>query len=123
MALCLGADAVWVGTRFVAAEEAGAPPAHQKAVLRAGPHDTIRSTIYTGRPMRIIKNTYVVDAEENHAEEIKEFAICTSSMFRKMAASCWRLQQEQSLLFLIHFDPQPPKSQKCKFVTTLPVQK
>ena len=24
--------------------------------------------------MRIIKNTYVVDAEENHAEEIKEFA-------------------------------------------------
>lgn len=62
------------GTRFVAASEAGAPPAHQKAVLRAGPHDTIRSTIYTGRPMRLIKNSYVVDAEENHAEDIKAFA-------------------------------------------------
>lgn len=74
MALCLGADAVWVGTRFVAAEEAGAPPAHQKAVLRAGPQDTIRSTIYTGRPMRLMKNSYVVDAEENHAKEIKDFA-------------------------------------------------
>jgi NAD(P)H-dependent flavin oxidoreductase YrpB (nitropropane dioxygenase family) len=30
-----GATAVWVGTRFVNAEEAGAPAAHQKAVLNA----------------------------------------------------------------------------------------
>ena len=100
MALCLGADAVWVGTRFVAAEEAGAPPAHQKAVLRAGPHDTIRSTIYTGRPMRIIKNTYVVDAEENHAEEIKQFAdrgiiyMQGDSRRRKEAGEEWSVQQQ-----------------------------
>ena len=32
MALSLGADAVWVGTRFICAEEAAAPPRHQKVV-------------------------------------------------------------------------------------------
>ena len=31
LALCCGADAVWVGTRFVVSKEAGAPPAHQKS--------------------------------------------------------------------------------------------
>jgi Nitronate monooxygenase len=34
-ALMWGATAVWVGTRFVNAEEAGAPVAHQKAVINA----------------------------------------------------------------------------------------
>ena len=34
MALALGASGVWVGTRFVASQEAGAPPRHQKAVVR-----------------------------------------------------------------------------------------
>jgi NAD(P)H-dependent flavin oxidoreductase YrpB (nitropropane dioxygenase family) len=48
MALALGADAVWVGTRFICAEEAGAPKHHQEAVLNAGYHDTVRTIIYTG---------------------------------------------------------------------------
>jgi hypothetical protein len=29
-------QAVWVGTRFLCATEAGAPPFHQQAVLKAG---------------------------------------------------------------------------------------
>ena len=55
MALCLGADAVWVGTRFVCAKEAGAPPRHQQAIINAGYHDTVRTLIYTGRPLRCLK--------------------------------------------------------------------
>ena len=53
LALCCGADAVWVGTRFVVSKEAGAPPAHQKAVMECGYDDTIRTVIFTGRPMRV----------------------------------------------------------------------
>ena len=34
--LSWGAEAVWVGTRFVASVEAGAPKAHKEAVLSAG---------------------------------------------------------------------------------------
>jgi len=72
MALSLGASAVWVGTRFVASKEAGAPPVHQKAVCSAGYHDTIRTIIFTGRPMRVRKNDYIMNWENNRAEEIKE---------------------------------------------------
>lgn len=72
MALSFGAQAVWVGTRFVASEEAGAPPRHKQAVVAAGYHDTLRTIIFTGRPMRVINNPYIKDWEENHAAEIKE---------------------------------------------------
>jgi len=72
MALALGASGVWVGTRFICAKEAGAPPRHQKGVLGATVHDTIRTIIFTGRPMRVLKNAYNMDWENNRAEEIKQ---------------------------------------------------
>lgn len=46
-ALMLGASAVWIGTRFILCEEAGAPRAHQEAVQTAGFNDTIRTIIFT----------------------------------------------------------------------------
>merc|ERR1712227_171689 len=58
MALSLGADAVWVGTRFVASVEGGAPEGHKKAVVKASAHDTHRCEAFTGRPLRIIKTPY-----------------------------------------------------------------
>lgn len=72
MALNYGCQAVWVGTRFVCAEEAGASLDHKQAIVDSGYDDTMRSLIYTGRPMRIIKNEYAVDWEENRKEEMKE---------------------------------------------------
>lgn len=32
----------------------------------------MRTIIFTGRPLRIIKNPYVIDYEENRSNEIKE---------------------------------------------------
>jgi len=71
-ALTWGAQAVWVGTRFVCAAEAGAPPRHQQAILKASFHDTIRTLIFTGRPMRVIKNDYIMKWENDRAEEMKQ---------------------------------------------------
>jgi NAD(P)H-dependent flavin oxidoreductase YrpB (nitropropane dioxygenase family) len=68
MALSLGAQAVWVGTRFICSEEAGAPPRHQQGVLSASYHDTIRTIIYTGRPMRVRKTEYIADWESRQDE-------------------------------------------------------
>ena len=53
--LTLGAEAAWVGTRFVAATEAGAGPMHQNAILSSTSDETIRTLIYSGRPMRVKK--------------------------------------------------------------------
>jgi NAD(P)H-dependent flavin oxidoreductase YrpB (nitropropane dioxygenase family) len=70
--LAWGAQAVWVGTRFVAAVEAGAPKGHKEAILKAGHEDFVRTTIYTGRPLRVIRNAYVDDWMTNRTAEIKE---------------------------------------------------
>lgn len=69
-ALSFGASAIWVGTRFVATEESGAPLVHKKCVLKAGFNDTVRSSIYTGRPCRVYKTNYVKDWENNRSDEI-----------------------------------------------------
>ncbi|KAF2164016.1 hypothetical protein M409DRAFT_68235 [Zasmidium cellare ATCC 36951] len=71
-ALSLGASAVWVGTRFVLSEEAGAPRAHQEAVQTAGFDDNVRTIIFTGRPLRVRNNPYIQNWEENRQNEIKE---------------------------------------------------
>ena len=71
-ALMLGANAVWVGTRFILTNEAGAPKAHQEAVRTAGHDDNIRTIIFTGRPLRVRTNKYIKDWEENRTAEIKE---------------------------------------------------
>src|SRR5271154_5754438 len=52
----LGASAVWIGTRFVLSEEAGASKAHQEAVRTAGFDDNVRTLIFTGRPLRVPNN-------------------------------------------------------------------
>ncbi|KAL6246211.1 hypothetical protein RBB50_006446 [Rhinocladiella similis] len=70
-ALMLGASAVWVGTRFVLSEEAGAPKAHQEAVRTAGFDDNVRTIIFTGRPLRVRNNDYIKNWEENRQAEIK----------------------------------------------------
>jgi len=72
MSLSLGAQAVWVGTRFVAAKEAGASPAHKEALLKATYDDTTRSLIYTGRPLRIIKNSYQKHWETRRTKEMND---------------------------------------------------
>ncbi|GBG34788.1 Nitronate monooxygenase [Hondaea fermentalgiana] len=72
MALALGAAGVWVGTRFIACKEAGAPPRHQQAVVKAGYKDTVRTLIYTGRPLRVLRTPYVNEWETNKSKEIRE---------------------------------------------------
>ena len=59
--LAWGAQAVWVGTRFVASEEAAAPKAHKEALIGAGYEDAITTLIYTGRPLRVRRTPYVED--------------------------------------------------------------
>jgi len=71
-ALAMGASAVWVGTRFILADEAGAPKAHQEAVRTAGYDDNVRTIIFTGRPLRVRKNAYIQNWEENRKDEIQK---------------------------------------------------
>lgn len=70
--LAMGAQAVWVGTRFVASFESKAPKRHVDAIIKSGSDQTIRTTIYTGRPMRVIKDDYNTTWEEKRRAEMNE---------------------------------------------------
>lgn len=68
--LAMGCSGVWVGTRFIAADEAGAGPYHKKSIVDAGYDETVRTTIYSGRPLRVFKTPYVMDWQENRSKEM-----------------------------------------------------
>ncbi|KAH8172940.1 nitronate monooxygenase domain-containing protein [Sarocladium implicatum] len=70
--LMMGASAVWVGTRFILTDEAGAPKSHKEAVRTAGHDDNVRTLIFTGRPLRVRNTPYIRDWEENRQQEIKD---------------------------------------------------
>ncbi|KAI9458042.1 2-nitropropane dioxygenase [Russula earlei] len=71
-ALSYGASGVWVGTRFVASEESGAPPLHKQFVVSAGYDDMVKTLVYSGRPLHVRKTEYVRDWEENRRQEISQ---------------------------------------------------
>merc|ERR1712070_1199722 len=74
MALTAGCSGVWVGTRFIATDEAGAGPMHKKKVVEADYDCSMKSTIYSGRPMRIFKTAYTEEFETKRAQEIVEMS-------------------------------------------------
>ena len=65
--LALGAQAAWIGTRFLAAEEAVTHPHYQSRVLAAEASDTYYSTFYNvgwpDAPHRVLRNS-TIDAWE-----------------------------------------------------------
>lgn len=69
--LMQGAVGVWVGTRFVASEEAGCSRAHKEALVEAGYGDTVRTLVVSGRPLRVKLNGYI-QAWEARPEKIRE---------------------------------------------------
>ncbi|KAF2807492.1 2-nitropropane dioxygenase [Mytilinidion resinicola] len=71
-ALMFGASGVWVGTRFIPAKESGASEYAKKLVVDAGFDSVVKSTIWTGRPLRAARTPYIDDWETNRQQEIKE---------------------------------------------------
>jgi enoyl-[acyl-carrier protein] reductase II len=71
-ALALGAQGVWMGTRFIASTEAHAGQMYRQAVVDARDDDTVRTRCYSGKPMRVKANAYVEDWERR-PQEIQPF--------------------------------------------------
>ena len=67
-ALSLGAVGVWMGTRFIASQEAHAGEMYRQTIVEASDEDTVRTRCYSGKPMRVKKNPYVEDWERRPAD-------------------------------------------------------
>ncbi|WP_332770578.1 NAD(P)H-dependent flavin oxidoreductase [Phenylobacterium sp.] len=70
--LALGAVGVWMGTRFIASNEAHAGELYRQTILEAADEDTIRTRSYSGKPMRVRKNPYV-EEWETRPQDIQAF--------------------------------------------------
>ncbi len=57
-ALSLGADGIWVGTRFIATPEAQAVPGYKDTLLGLAEDGTVVTRAYTGKTCRVARNAY-----------------------------------------------------------------
>ena len=73
-ALALGADGVWVGTRFIATPEARAVRGYKEALLATGEDGTVVSRAYSGKTMRVVRNEYTAYFEQ-HPDELQPFPV------------------------------------------------
>ncbi len=71
-ALAMGAQGVWMGTRFIASLEANAAGAYKQSIVDAEDRDTVVTRCYSGKTMRVIKNDYVTDWE-SRPQDIRPF--------------------------------------------------
>ena len=71
-ALALGADGIWVGTRFIATPEARGVLGYKEKLLASREDQTTVSRAYSGKTMRVVRNEFT-DYYETHPEELKKF--------------------------------------------------
>jgi enoyl-[acyl-carrier protein] reductase II len=71
-ALALGADGVWIGTRFIATPEARSAPGYKDALLRTGEDGTVISRAFTGKTLRAVAND-TTRYFEAHPDELVPF--------------------------------------------------
>ena len=55
-ALAFGAQGVWMGTRFIASQEARANEGYKKRITEISSADTAITRSYSGKPMRVVRN-------------------------------------------------------------------
>jgi enoyl-[acyl-carrier protein] reductase II len=71
-ALALGADGIWVGTRFIATPEARGVLGYKDRLLASHEDQTTVSRAYSGKTMRVVRNRYT-DYFDGHPDELKKF--------------------------------------------------
>jgi len=76
-AFCLGADAVYVGTRFIATPEANASAEYKQALVDAAPEEIIYSDKISGVNANWLKESFdrwlKYNSEENHDTSLKRW--------------------------------------------------
>lgn len=70
--LALGAEGVWIGTKFIASHEAHTGTGYKEKMLEMNEDDTVISKAYTGKTCRVARTEWT-EHFEKHPEELKGF--------------------------------------------------
>ena len=71
-ALAWGAQGIWLGTRFIATEEAGAHQNYKAKIVDTGSSGTVVTRAHSGKPCRLIRNSFT-DYWTDHEDEVKPY--------------------------------------------------
>jgi enoyl-[acyl-carrier protein] reductase II len=91
-ALALGADGVWIGTRFIATPEARTVTGYKDALLRTPEDGTVISRGFTGKTLRAVRNKWTQHVEE-HPDELRAFP---EQMLRAVEAGALHLGGDET---------------------------
>lgn len=84
-ALTLGADGVWVGTRFIATPEARTVIGYKEKLLALAEDGTVVSRAYTGKTCRVIRSDWTQHFDDN-PDELEPFPAQLINSFQKGAS-------------------------------------
>ncbi|MEK5443508.1 MULTISPECIES: NAD(P)H-dependent flavin oxidoreductase [unclassified Fredinandcohnia] len=113
--ICLGAQAVQMGTAFLTCIESGAHPIHKKSILNASDDETVVTRTFSGKWARGLINPFIENMKE-HEKNLPEFPVqnsltqdirkASNSQNNKDFMSLWsgqspRLAKNQSVANLI----------------------
>jgi enoyl-[acyl-carrier protein] reductase II len=70
--LALGADGVWIGTRFIATPEARAVAGYKETLVALPEDGTVVSRAYTGKTCRVVRNEWTQHFDD-HPDELQSF--------------------------------------------------
>ena len=66
----LGAQGVWLGTRFLATPEASIPDYQKQVLLQIGDRDTVVSKSLTGKPARVVRGSWAEAHERGELQPL-----------------------------------------------------
>ncbi len=70
--LALGADGVWIGTRFIATPEARSVKGYKETLVATPEDGTVISRSFTGKTCRVVRNDWTTYFEQ-HPDELQPF--------------------------------------------------
>lgn len=70
--LALGADGVWIGTRFIATPEARAVAGYKETLIATPEDGTVVSRAFTGKTCRVVRNDWTAHFDQ-HPDELQPF--------------------------------------------------
>jgi enoyl-[acyl-carrier protein] reductase II len=91
-ALALGADGVWLGTRFIATPEARGVRGYKEALVEAAEDATVVSRAYSGKTMRVLRNRFT-DDWESRPGDLERFPV---QAVRSMQAGAFHLGGDET---------------------------
>jgi len=100
-AYLLGASGVWVGTRFMMTPEANTHPLYKEKLLGANSDDTVVTKVYTGARMRVLRNPYVKQFQDDPEKLEKNSAFIAK---RAWDDGCWKLHSGANITSTSDYD-------------------